>query len=121
MSLFTVALDDELRTHLANAVRVYSAARRRDGLYGLPPVLAEFQRDVLSDSAIEGQEVTDSAGLVVGDDDAIYVGVDVAARLLNVSRRTVARRVSDGSLPSLLLGGRRLIRREDLKGLKGKG
>lgn len=115
--LFNVSLDSELRRHLANAVRAYEVTRRQNGLYGLPPVLGEFNRAVLTDYATEGHSATDTGGLPVDHEDAIYVSTELAARLLGVSKRTVARRIQDGSLPSVLLGGRRLISRETLKGL----
>ena len=115
MSLFTVALDDELRDHLRRAVAVYEAERRRNGLYGLPAVVADFRRSVLLDDATDSQEGTDTGGLVVGGDDALYVGSAAAANLLGVSRRTLSRRIADGSVPSVVLGGRRLIRRSDIE------
>jgi len=109
VSLFTVALDDDLRRYLADAVRVYEVERRRNGLYGLPKPLAEFREAVLVDTARNGQETTDLDVSVVTDQDQIMVSVAAAAHILGLSERTVSRRLHDGSLPSTKLGRRRLI------------
>lgn len=42
-----------------------------------------------------------------------------AAEILCVSLRTVARQVGDGSLPSVLIGRRRLVRRDALRDFIG--
>lgn len=51
----------------------------------------------------------------------LTVSVDKAARLIDVSRRTMERWVSEGTIPSVLIGGRRLIRFRDLESAVEKG
>ena len=46
--------------------------------------------------------------------DSAFMTTAETAELLRVSERTVARRIADGSIPSVKVAGRRLVRREDL-------
>jgi excisionase family DNA binding protein len=86
----------------------------RRGYFSHLPALGERARrvaDLLSVAATSGQS---SIAIEDSVDDGL-MSYEAAARWLNVSPRTVRRRVADGVIPAVRLGALVRIRRSDLR------
>lgn len=97
------------------------AGRREFGRDGLPTpeIVDVFTKGMSGFAARECPELPTIAEIGALLDhrrmDALLLSVQRAAEVLGLGRRTVARMVSNGDLPSVKVGGRTLIRRSDLE------
>lgn len=104
--------------HLAVAVRLYRQSARSRGI-AVPASFAEYETELAS-RAMQCQAETPLADLwAVAKSGPVLspprlLKVPQAADAMNASVRTVWRRVKDGTLPSVKVGGLTRIRVEDL-------
>ncbi|MDP8931101.1 MAG: helix-turn-helix domain-containing protein [Actinomycetota bacterium] len=108
-------LDAVASAQVAVALERFAADMRARGVV----VAADLVRlsEACRRRATQGQRVPPSAAAVAGSEnggESLLVTVEEAGRMLSVSSRTVKRMVSDGRLPSVLVGGARRVRRADL-------
>lgn len=119
-----------LRAFVADAVTRYADHRVKVGPYPDGRLIAELKAylgDLLAgsasasechagpaDAACAGHGLTDSRdGVVSGP--SVAVGISEAARLLDVSERTVKRLTVAGDLPSTKIRGRRVVARSAIE------
>jgi excisionase family DNA binding protein len=111
--------DRELASHLAVALRRYREELRR-ARFAAPSGLEELEEMVLK-RARAGQEGTTFAPSSNGVDDRseppLLLTKTEAARLLNVSPKTVTRRISAGDLRVVRIGNSPRIPRADVERL----
>jgi excisionase family DNA binding protein len=110
-----LALDRRTRLLLAHGVGLLKDEMRRNGL--VTPKQIDALYDTLTAEDSDGQERTnldDLDGLL----DSDLMTYQEAARYLRISERSVRRRVADGQLEPVRLGGRTVFRRSDLEELK---
>lgn len=122
MSALVLVDDGPVAAHLLVALELLRRWLREQGERGgLPPELEALDaalRSTRTATSRQGPTTVDGSGEVNDGApvDPILLSFGQAARLLGCSKRTVERRVDDGSIPVVDLGGRTVrIHRDDLE------
>lgn len=89
-----------------------------------PPVVDEFLRDlarIVAQTAQSDALVLEVRAAWAKDDLMATVSLSEAGRRLGVHRSTIARQISRGELPAVLVGARSRVRVVDLERVAGSG
>jgi excisionase family DNA binding protein len=111
-------VDAVIAAHLRAALAAHMRQCHRDAI-PVPPELAALLESLAARSGQERPILATQGD--APDADAVLLGYAAAAARLGISARTVRRRVTEGRIPVVRDGRRRLIRAADLKTYVGKG